>query len=70
MLGSSTARTRPGGAAGRRAPGPRHTASDHVLASKAHFVVRVSRTLRVPDTDHRGVLAVVQLDKQPFSERD
>ncbi len=43
---------------------------DHVLASKAHFVVRVSRTLRVPDTDHRGVLAVVQLDKQPLSERD
>jgi endonuclease/exonuclease/phosphatase (EEP) superfamily protein YafD len=34
---------------------------DHVLATRPHFVVRVSRTLRVPGTDHRGVLAVVQV---------
>jgi endonuclease/exonuclease/phosphatase (EEP) superfamily protein YafD len=38
---------------------------DHVLATRAHFVVRVSRTLRVPGTDHRGVLAVVQVLARP-----
>ena len=38
---------------------------DHVLATRAHFIARASRTVRVPDTDHRGVLAVVQLGKLP-----
>ncbi len=37
---------------------------DHVLATRAHFIARASRTVRVPDTDHRGVLAVVQLGKR------
>jgi endonuclease/exonuclease/phosphatase (EEP) superfamily protein YafD len=43
---------------------------DHVLATQAHFAVRASRTLRVPDTDHRGVLAIVQLRHLPLSERE
>ncbi len=34
---------------------------DHVLASRTRFVVRESRTIRIPGTDHRGVLAVVEL---------
>jgi endonuclease/exonuclease/phosphatase (EEP) superfamily protein YafD len=34
---------------------------DHVLASRAQFVVRESRTIYIPGTDHRGVLAVVEL---------
>jgi endonuclease/exonuclease/phosphatase (EEP) superfamily protein YafD len=34
---------------------------DHVLASRADFAVRESRTLHVPGTDHRGVLAIVEL---------
>ncbi|HUZ54027.1 MAG TPA: endonuclease/exonuclease/phosphatase family protein [Streptosporangiaceae bacterium] len=34
---------------------------DHVLASRADFVVRESRTIHIPGTDHRGVLATVEL---------
>lgn len=34
---------------------------DHVLASRADFVVRESRTVHIPGTDHRGVLAIVDL---------
>ena len=34
---------------------------DHVLATRTEFVVRESRTIRIPGTDHRGVLAVVEL---------
>ena len=34
---------------------------DHVLASRNRFVVRESRTIRIPGTDHRGVLAIVEL---------
>ena len=34
---------------------------DHVLASRNQFVVRESRTVRIPGTDHRGVLAIVEL---------
>ncbi len=34
---------------------------DHVLAARTQFVVRESRTVRIPGTDHRGVLAVVEL---------
>jgi endonuclease/exonuclease/phosphatase (EEP) superfamily protein YafD len=34
---------------------------DHVLATRAHFAVQGSRTVWFPGTDHRGVLAVVQL---------
>jgi len=43
---------------------------DHVLATRAHFAVRASRTLRVPDTDHRGVLAIVQLGNLSLSQRE
>ena len=43
---------------------------DHVLATRVDFVVLACRTLRVPDTDHRGVLAVVQLVNLPLSERE
>ena len=42
---------------------------DHVLATRAHFVVRMSRTFRVPGTDHRGVLTVVQIGNQPRTVR-
>ena len=34
---------------------------DHVLASRTRFVVRESRTIHIPGTDHRGVLAIVEL---------
>jgi endonuclease/exonuclease/phosphatase family metal-dependent hydrolase len=34
---------------------------DHVLASRTRFAVRESRAIHVPGTDHRGVLAVVEL---------
>jgi endonuclease/exonuclease/phosphatase (EEP) superfamily protein YafD len=34
---------------------------DHVLVSRAGAVVRESRTLAIPGTDHRGVLAVIEL---------
>jgi endonuclease/exonuclease/phosphatase (EEP) superfamily protein YafD len=34
---------------------------DHVLVSRGSATVRVSRIIRVPGTDHRGVLAVIQL---------
>jgi endonuclease/exonuclease/phosphatase (EEP) superfamily protein YafD len=34
---------------------------DHVLVSRAGATVRESRVVRVPGTDHRGVLAVVEL---------
>jgi endonuclease/exonuclease/phosphatase (EEP) superfamily protein YafD len=40
---------------------------DHVLVSRAGAAVCVSRTIRVPGTDHRAVLAVIELapDGQP-----
>jgi endonuclease/exonuclease/phosphatase (EEP) superfamily protein YafD len=38
---------------------------DHVLATRAHFTARASRTVRVSNTDHRGVLAMVQLGNLP-----
>ncbi len=34
---------------------------DHVLVSRAGATVSLSRTVRVPGTDHRGVLAVIEL---------
>ena len=34
---------------------------DHVLVSRDGATVMASRTVRVPDTDHRGVLAVIGL---------
>ena len=34
---------------------------DHVLATRTEFVVRESRVIRIPGTDHRGVLTVVEL---------
>jgi endonuclease/exonuclease/phosphatase family metal-dependent hydrolase len=34
---------------------------DHVLVSRAGAVVRAARTVAVPGTDHRGVLAIVEL---------
>jgi endonuclease/exonuclease/phosphatase (EEP) superfamily protein YafD len=34
---------------------------DHVLVSRAGAIVRQSRTLAIPGTDHRGVLAVIEL---------
>jgi len=34
---------------------------NHVLASRPEFLVRESRTFRIPGTDHRGVLAAVEL---------
>ena len=37
---------------------------DHVLASRAEFFVRESRTIHIPGTDHRGVLAIVELRDQ------
>ena len=38
---------------------------DHVLVSRGGATVRASRTIRVPGTDHRGVLAVIQLAFRP-----
>ncbi len=43
---------------------------DHILATRAHFTARASRTVRVPGTDHRGVLAAVQLGNLSLSELD
>jgi endonuclease/exonuclease/phosphatase family metal-dependent hydrolase len=34
---------------------------DHVLVSRAGVVVREARTIRIPGSDHRGVLAVLDL---------
>jgi endonuclease/exonuclease/phosphatase (EEP) superfamily protein YafD len=34
---------------------------DHVLVSRAGATVRESRVVRVPGTDHRGVLAIIEL---------
>jgi len=34
---------------------------DHVLVSRAGAAVRETRTIRIPGTDHRGVLAVIDL---------
>jgi endonuclease/exonuclease/phosphatase (EEP) superfamily protein YafD len=34
---------------------------DHILVSSQHFSVQQARVVRVPGTDHRGVLAVVTL---------
>jgi len=38
---------------------------DHVLVSRGSATVRESRIIRVPGTDHRGVLAVIQLTFRP-----
>ena len=38
---------------------------DHVLVSRGGATVRESRVIRVPGTDHRGVLAVIQLTFRP-----
>jgi endonuclease/exonuclease/phosphatase (EEP) superfamily protein YafD len=38
---------------------------DHVLVSRGSAMVRSSRVIRVPGTDHRGVLAVIQLFRPP-----
>jgi endonuclease/exonuclease/phosphatase (EEP) superfamily protein YafD len=38
---------------------------DHVLVSRGSATVRASRIIRVPGTDHRGVLAVIQLTFRP-----
>jgi endonuclease/exonuclease/phosphatase (EEP) superfamily protein YafD len=38
---------------------------DHVLVSRGSATVSASRVIRVPGTDHRGVLAVIQLTFQP-----
>jgi endonuclease/exonuclease/phosphatase (EEP) superfamily protein YafD len=38
---------------------------DHVLVSRGSATVRASRNIRVPGTDHRGVLAVIQLTFRP-----
>jgi endonuclease/exonuclease/phosphatase (EEP) superfamily protein YafD len=38
---------------------------DHVLVSRGSATVSESRVIRVPRTDHRGVLAVIQLTFQP-----
>ena len=38
---------------------------DHVLVSRGSASVRESRIIRVPGTDHRGVLAVIQLTFRP-----
>jgi hypothetical protein len=34
---------------------------DHVLAPRAGVLVHEARTVRVPGTDHLGVLAVLEL---------
>jgi endonuclease/exonuclease/phosphatase (EEP) superfamily protein YafD len=38
---------------------------DHVLVPRGSATVRASRNIRVPGTDHRGVLAVIQLTFRP-----
>jgi endonuclease/exonuclease/phosphatase (EEP) superfamily protein YafD len=38
---------------------------DHVLVSRGSATVRASRNIRVPGTDHRGVLAAIQLTFRP-----
>jgi len=38
---------------------------DHVLVSRGSASVSASRVIRVPGTDHRGVLAVIQLTFRP-----
>ena len=38
---------------------------DHVLVSRGSTTVSASRNIRVPGTDHRGVLAVIQLTFRP-----
>jgi endonuclease/exonuclease/phosphatase (EEP) superfamily protein YafD len=40
---------------------------DHVLVSRGSATVRASRNIRVPGTDHRGVLAAIQLTFRPPS---
>jgi endonuclease/exonuclease/phosphatase (EEP) superfamily protein YafD len=40
---------------------------DHVLVSRGSTTVHASRIIRVPGTDHRGVLAVIQLTFRPPS---
>ena len=40
---------------------------DHVLVSRGSATVSASRIIRVPGTDHRGVLAVIQLTFRPPS---
>jgi endonuclease/exonuclease/phosphatase (EEP) superfamily protein YafD len=39
---------------------------DHVLVSRDGAAVRESRIIRIPSTDHRGVLAVIQLTFRPL----
>ena len=38
---------------------------DHVLVSEGSATVSASQVIRVPGTDHRGVLAVIQLTSRP-----
>jgi endonuclease/exonuclease/phosphatase (EEP) superfamily protein YafD len=38
---------------------------DHVLVSQGSATVSASQVIRVPGTDHRGVLAVIQLTSRP-----
>ena len=38
---------------------------DHVLGSRAGCVVHPARTMRLPGTDHRGVLAVLEFSRPP-----
>jgi endonuclease/exonuclease/phosphatase (EEP) superfamily protein YafD len=38
---------------------------DHILVSRGSATVRASRNIRVPGTDHRGVLAAIQLTFRP-----
>jgi len=38
---------------------------DHVLVSQGSATVSASQVIRVPGTDHRGVLAVIQLTFRP-----
>jgi endonuclease/exonuclease/phosphatase (EEP) superfamily protein YafD len=44
---------------------PRVMRLDHVLVSRDGAAVRASQVIRVPGTDHRGVLAVIQLTFRP-----
>jgi endonuclease/exonuclease/phosphatase (EEP) superfamily protein YafD len=40
---------------------PPFTRLDHVLVSRERATVALSRTIRIPGTDHRAVLAVIEL---------
>lgn len=44
---------------------------DHILVSRAATTVREARIVRIPGTDHRAVLAVIELDgTPPAAEQD